>query len=257
MKIGTKSLLFGVHQFIWHPISVGLAWRKCYRTWPRWGEWIAIICHDLGYWGKPDMDGAAGQSHPELGAKIAGEIAYRVYRLLGIAPDKATHRADEVERLSLYHSTYYAQRVGKPVSKLYLPDKVSILFEPRWWYLLRSKASGEIYEYLKNAPPEANIDGMIIYKTPIQWFGWYKENIQFKLADFLDSLEKPDSFKYYYIRHTSGCYYGACHTNGSPTWVDKRYRAEIYGEGDSLNREIRILLKCGYDKEDLHLELCS
>lgn len=179
MNIGTKSLLFGVHQFLWHPISVGLAWRKCYKVWPRWNELIAIFCHDIGYWGKSDMDGDEGQTHPERGAGIARKL------VIFLSGDEKL--ASETYWLSLYHSVHYAQESAQAVSKLYLPDKVSILFEPRWWYLLRAKASGEVYEYLQNAPPEADVAGIKIYKTPVQWFGWYKEKVTQKLNQHLCS----------------------------------------------------------------------
>ncbi|MCK5235828.1 MAG: hypothetical protein KAR06_02490, partial [Deltaproteobacteria bacterium] len=60
--VGTKSLLFGVHQFIWHPITVLIAWCKLYG-WPTWPELVCIIVHDWGYWGKPNMDGPEGEKH--------------------------------------------------------------------------------------------------------------------------------------------------------------------------------------------------
>ena len=69
MNIGTKSILFGVNQFIIHPIMVVWAWRMLYRQWPRLHEWCAIITHDLGYWGSPDMDGTEGEKHPAYAAR--------------------------------------------------------------------------------------------------------------------------------------------------------------------------------------------
>lgn len=33
MRIGTKSILFGVHQFIWHPVTVYIAWRNKGMLW--------------------------------------------------------------------------------------------------------------------------------------------------------------------------------------------------------------------------------
>jgi len=70
MKIGTKSLLFGVHLWFWHPIVVAFAWWKLYSfPWdPR--LWVAFIVHDWGYWGCPEMDGPKGDLHPYRGAKI-------------------------------------------------------------------------------------------------------------------------------------------------------------------------------------------
>ena len=70
MNVGTKSLLFGVHQFIWHPVTVLIAWVSLYGR-PTWRELICIIVHDWGYWGAPNMDGEEGERHPEVGAEIA------------------------------------------------------------------------------------------------------------------------------------------------------------------------------------------
>lgn len=129
MKIGTKSLLFGVHQFIWHPLTVYWAWKQLYGR-PTWKEVICIILHDWGYWGKSDMDGPEGTLHPVGGAWIAG-------KLLG----------HEYEMLCLLHSRSYANEIAQTPSKLCWADKMSIKFEPAWWYLLRARLSGELNEY--------------------------------------------------------------------------------------------------------------
>lgn len=57
--VGTRSLLFGVHQFLWHPWTVYRAWRYLYGK-PTWREVVCIFLHDLGYFGKPNMDGEEG-----------------------------------------------------------------------------------------------------------------------------------------------------------------------------------------------------
>jgi hypothetical protein len=70
MQVGTRSVLFGVHQFLIHPLFVALAWWKLYGfPWdPR--LWVAFFVHDLGYVGKPNLDGPEGERHVELGARI-------------------------------------------------------------------------------------------------------------------------------------------------------------------------------------------
>src|SRR5574342_444860 len=78
MKIGTKTLLFGVHQFLWHPLTVWHAWVKLYGRQPHWWELVAIFCHDLGYWGLPNLDGPEGREHPLRGARIASQIVFRL-----------------------------------------------------------------------------------------------------------------------------------------------------------------------------------
>ncbi len=63
MKVGTKSLLFGAHQFILHPVLVAFAWYRLYGFPFDPRLWIAFIVYDWGYWGKADMDGAEGETH--------------------------------------------------------------------------------------------------------------------------------------------------------------------------------------------------
>ena len=130
--VGRRSLLFGVHQFLWHPWTVYQAWRRLYGR-PNWREAVCIVIHDWGYWFAPNIDGPEGQRHPEWGARIAR-------RWLG----------DAYGDLVLYHSRHYARLHGKAPSKLCWADKLSILYEPKWFYLLRATLSGEIREYRRN-----------------------------------------------------------------------------------------------------------
>ena len=72
MKVGTKSVLFGAHCFLIHPFFVAAAWWKLYGfPWdPRC--WAAFFLHDIGYLGKPNMDGIEGERHVLLGGRIMG-----------------------------------------------------------------------------------------------------------------------------------------------------------------------------------------
>ncbi|MDH4319901.1 MAG: hypothetical protein OEV73_00230 [Desulfobulbaceae bacterium] len=133
MKIGTRSVLFGVHQFIIHPVLVAWAWLILYRQWPRLHEWAAIITHDLGYWGSPNMDGDEGEEHPE---RIAAW-----WRRFGAFGNKVA-----VEILG--HSRHHAGRHGMPLSRLFRPDKLSTTLYPIWLYLILGNLSGEIDEYM-------------------------------------------------------------------------------------------------------------
>lgn len=151
MKVGTKSLIFGVHQFIWHPITVYMAWVRLYGR-PTIKEIICIIIHDWGYWNKPNMDGEEGERHPETGASIA-------FKLLG----------KEYHDLCLFHSRHYSENVGVEPSRLCWADKLSITYEPRWFYLLRARLSGELKEYRIRASEAGFID---VSETDIVWFDW-------------------------------------------------------------------------------------
>lgn len=71
MKVGTRSLLFGLHQFLLHPIFVELAWRRLYGR-PSTREALAILLHDWGYWGIARMEGGEADEHPRWAARVMG-----------------------------------------------------------------------------------------------------------------------------------------------------------------------------------------
>lgn len=164
MRIGTRSVLFGAHCFFIHPLLIAYGWYKAYgfrrvfigtrlvpdfiednagRRWPLHATrdvfaslldprlWLAFVVHDLGYIGKPNMDGPEGETHPEFGARI-------MRRLCG----------DAWGDLVLLHSRYYAKRRASDVSPLCFADKWVIVVEPSWLYLPRVWASGELREFL-------------------------------------------------------------------------------------------------------------
>lgn len=133
MKIGTKSVLFGAHCFFLHPFFVAVAWTKLYGFPFDPRLWIAFFVHDLGYIGKPNMDGEEGETHVELGAKIMSIFGKKW------------------SEFSMYHSRYYAKKHGANPSKLCFADKLSFSYTPAWLYLPMVNATGEIKEYLQNA----------------------------------------------------------------------------------------------------------
>ena len=152
VRIGTKSVLYGAHCFWLHPWFVAAAWWKLYGfPWdPR--LWVAFFVHDLGYWGKPNMDGPEGERHVELGAKIMGLLFDHEPTLIwDDGPLRPNSDANRWHDFSLYHSRYYAKRNGRPVSRLCFADKLSFVLTPRWLYLPAVTLTGEIREYLKNA----------------------------------------------------------------------------------------------------------
>lgn len=185
MTRGTKSILFGVHQFIWHPFTVWRAWRYLYKQNPGWVYLICIFCHDLGYWGKPNMDGKEGQTHPEGGAKIAWYLVYWACRLLGYSVSDCLDYADTAHDICLCHSTHYAQAKALSVSSLYLPDKVCVLFDPPWFYKLRARLSGELAEYVDNANEKMESDWGPFYSAD-SWLNWYRSRMQMKAKAHLE-----------------------------------------------------------------------
>lgn len=173
MNVGTKSILFGVHQFLWHPWTVGRAWRHIHGRWPSLNKWICIFVHDLGYWGCPNMDGAEGKEHPVKGAMLASKLVSWAARLRGKSRRGSWSVAAESYWFTLGHSTHYANKhLGGVVSDLYLADKASILFDPPWFYLLRGWLSGEVAEYVSREDPSL---------TPRQWLTNYRNRVKIKV----------------------------------------------------------------------------
>lgn len=148
MKIGTRSLLFGVHQLVLHPFFVLIAWLILYRSFPRPHELCAIITHDWGYWGLPNMDGKEGKTHPK--------------RMADWWRQHFEEFGDRVATIIIGHSGHYANLNGVGLTKLYAPDKLAISLYPKLMYLLLANISGEIKEYMglssnnnqPNSPPQ-------------------------------------------------------------------------------------------------------
>jgi len=164
MKIGTKSILFGVHCFFIHPWFVAMAWNRLYGFPRGLRLWVAFFVHDLGYWDKPNMDGPEGEIHPELGGRIMKFLFGKAYIRF-----EGEHvwcvGSNYWQIFTLGHSRYYANKTGIKVSRLCAADKLAFCFESYWFYMLRARLSGEIYEYLENA--QDHIAGS---RDPKVWF---------------------------------------------------------------------------------------
>jgi len=161
MKRGTKSLSFGVHQFLLHPFFVSVAWRLLNGKWPSWREALCCIFHDVGYLGKPDMDGPDGIRHPELGAIIVRWLLGKTW-------------ADVV----LHHSRSYCRLTGADVSSLCVPDKLSIILYPDWLYLMLGRLSGEIQEYKQRMGLSTLSDAEWLAETKHAVFIWAERELR-------------------------------------------------------------------------------
>jgi hypothetical protein len=149
MKVGTKSLLWGCHQFVIHPVFVLVAWVELYRPDRPLrfalnpGRVAAAIVHDWGYWGCETMDGPDGELHPTTGASImlhlTGSLKWR----------------DEV----LFHSRYLAAKWGQAPSNFCWVDKWATSLYPSWLWAVLAKLSGEGREYMGNGKYEIHIPG--------------------------------------------------------------------------------------------------
>ncbi len=166
MRVGTKSILFGAHQFLLHPLFVAAAWWKLYGfPWdPR--LWVAFFVHDLGYWSRLNMDGPEGEAHVFLGAKIMGALfdlrGWRgdwdlLPRLFNwILGNKHAHIWTEEGWprwhsswycFSFYHSRFMAKRYNVGPSRLCFADKLATALAPWWLYVPLTRLTGEIREY--------------------------------------------------------------------------------------------------------------
>ncbi len=131
MKVGTKSILAGAHSFLIHPFFVAWGWKRLFGFPWDIRLWFAFALHDIGYWGRDDMDGVSGEEHVVVGARIMGWL---------FGPEWA----DEC----YHHSRYWSQRMGLPVSRLCLADKLAFAMTPAWLYIPMTRWTGELAEYM-------------------------------------------------------------------------------------------------------------
>lgn len=158
MTIGTKSILYGAHAFWLHPWFVAWGWTKLYGfPWdPR--LWVVFIIHDLGYWGKPNMDGKEGEDHPRWGANLADRWFTK--------PDESSW----IDGKSWYwfvwcHSRYCARKVGILPSRLCFADKLAFGLTPSWIYIPMVWLTGEWQEYATAHAHECGIS-----TTLMEWY---------------------------------------------------------------------------------------
>ena len=125
MTEGTRSYLFGCHQFLIHPLVVILAWKKLYKHYPKPWEIVCIFLHDIGHIGKDYLtDYEQKKKHWKLGANIA-------HSLFGVS--------------GFYLVAGHDTNSGVPRSNLFWADKYSWLIAPRWW--LRSNVPVEKFTH--------------------------------------------------------------------------------------------------------------
>jgi len=202
MKIGTKSLLFGCHQFLWHPLTVALAYRKLFRRWPDAVGFLCIALHDVGYWGCADIDGPEGKLHPVVGAKWVGRIVYRWRRMFCRESKLASqlYAAESAERC-LLHSRSVAMQTKMQPSDICWADKYVVCVEPEWFYLFRTWLSGEAKEFVDNAVKSGNLpEGT----TNLQWHRWYCAKVK-SSAEVLFLRENNTAFRQHLLLRYSPC----------------------------------------------------
>jgi len=151
MKVGTKSLLFGCHQFILHPLIVAYGWWKLYGFPFDPRLWVAFLVHDWGYFGQENMDGTEGSKHPELGAVIMTKLFdLPGHGQKGIVVDGVWY--GPWGTFALLHSRTYSKKAGHPESPLCAADKMFTVVTPKWLWVSLATLSGEMTEYMASDP---------------------------------------------------------------------------------------------------------
>ena len=176
MRLGTKSLLFGCHQFALHPLFVLVAWWRLYG-WASWRMIIAIIIHDWGYLGCETMDGPDGEEHPKAPA------FWCFHRM-------KTHRKDEpwavVGREIFYHSRYLSKQYDTEPSRLCWADKLGTAMYPTPLWVTLAWLSGELYEYMDDTKYEIHDPELSRQGRPSEFFRRYKA----KVAEWIKDLRR-------------------------------------------------------------------
>ncbi len=165
MKIGTKSVLFGVHCPLWHGPTVLYAYYKLYgREAFKLPIIAACFLHDIGYWGCADMDGPEGENHPVPGAFL---VSWLFDKCIDI--DGFLIKDWKWFFFTVNHSRTYAKRHWAHYSRLAVADKLALSLTPRWFYLLVSSLSGEIKEYMAAEVASGHTNKNTTKK---EWYTW-------------------------------------------------------------------------------------
>jgi len=218
VSIGTRSLLFGVHQFAIHPIIVFIAWWKLYGFPFDPRLWVCFVVHDWGYWGKQDMDGPVGEAHPTVGARIAGFLFDWPREI----PDDGSvchcgelcethgywsgHTASPMDQgpmpnrrwhnFVLFHSRFMAKKHKARHSKLCVADKYSVVVTPDWLYLVLGNLSGEIHEYMigkEGRTPAIDGDQRRWHQDIKKYLdAWVEQHKDGKFDEWTGKLSRPE-----------------------------------------------------------------
>lgn len=125
MKQGTKSFLFGAHQFIVHPLFIIIAWCKYYHHFPKFWQLVCIFIHDIGLIGNDYLIGDNKRGHWKRGAILAQTLFYMLYSY--------NHLDESLDLKAFYLVAGHTDESGYSRSKLFIPDKICYLYIPMWW----------------------------------------------------------------------------------------------------------------------------
>ena len=133
MRVGTKTILFGLHSFWLHPMVVWYSYFKIYGS-LSFKMAAAIFFHDLGYWRCKSLKHGDGYSHPSKSAELFSKFFKNDYH----------------QYYQIYHHSRRYPSGNTEVSCLGIADKLSFFYYPKWLVLFLGTLSGELKEYLNN-----------------------------------------------------------------------------------------------------------
>lgn len=175
MRIGSRSILYGCHQAFIHPLFVLYAWVKLYGL-PTWRELVAIIIHDWGYWGSPNMDGPEGELHPIWAAKWCSRRGWRSEALECLKHSRfMCKNLDKLEGGTLSEVLCGDFKFDSEPSRLCWADKMGTAAYPTWLWVLLCSLTGELKEYMDQRKYEIHLGINAPTDTPWQFFRRYKE----------------------------------------------------------------------------------
>lgn len=185
MTVGTKSILYGAHTFWIHPLFVAYAWWRLYGFPWDIRLWVAFCVHDLGYWGKPNMDGPEGEDHVRLGASIMHWLFDEIF---GLVPSYRSGR-NTWYQFCFYHSRYMAKRYNTEPSRLCYADKLAFVITWPWLYKLQVQLTGEWREYAAAHNHEVRHNSNTLV-------GWYYPSRAYVLDWVMEHWDgkKPDTW---------------------------------------------------------------
>ena len=182
MRVGTKSLLFGGHQFIIHPIILFFCYWKLYGFPFDPRLWLCFIVHDWGYFGCKDMDGEDGKYHPIFGASIVRIFCGKIWRILCV-----THSRKFVEILNKVSNVHNISKIG-------VADKLAIVYTPLWMYCRKELDEYIFNEFSDNIPRDLP-DGWSLMSFPAIWKSIVNEKALQFVKDNKDTAYEPRHYQ--------------------------------------------------------------
>ncbi len=137
---------------LWHPFLVAYCWYLLYGF--PWSPklWACFFLHDVGYFGRENMDGTGykgGQWHPYLGANLIYKlfgIEWGIFCLFHSRAIVSTAPLDDYNKIFVCfkRAKFVGKSVDAAISKLCVADKLAVKYSPIWLF-----NKDELAEYME------------------------------------------------------------------------------------------------------------